>query len=128
MAYSYKPVLMKAVIELADKRGMVPLDGVTAYFRAFYDDRRKRGLVVEKPRSIYNDPNVSNRDILRNILSNPFKRFETMSMMKHTRNLGIIQVDTSVWKKLTDDDKQSIIDICERKLNEYYDRIGMADE
>lgn len=34
----------------------------------------------------------------RNILSNPFKRFEDIQMIRHTKTLGIVQVDESVWK------------------------------
>lgn len=58
-----------------------------------------------------------------NILSNPFKRFENMQMLHHTKTLGIIQVDESVWKKLTWERKQKIEQICDEKLEQYYQRI-----
>ena len=41
----------------------------------------------------------------RNILANPFKRFEDMQMLRHTKTLGIVQVDDAVWKKLTKEEK-----------------------
>ena len=43
-------------------------------------------------------------------------------MMHHTKTLGIIQVDESVWKTLSADEKLEIERICDEKLEEYYDR------
>lgn len=57
-----------------------------------------------------------------NILSNPFKRFEDMNMMRHTKTLGIIEVDGTVWKKLSEEEKQRIGAICDEKLEKYYNR------
>ena len=45
--------------------------------------------------------NYTNKDAERNILSNPFKRFEDMNMLRHTKTLGVVEVDSTVWKKLT---------------------------
>lgn len=44
-------------------------------------------------------------------------------MMRHTKTLGIVEVDSSVWKKLTDNEKEYILSICDKKLFEYYQRI-----
>ena len=44
-------------------------------------------------------------------------------MLHHTKTLGIIQVDESVWTKLTEKDKQEIEQICDEKLKQYYQRI-----
>ena len=52
----------------------------------------------------------------------PFKRFEDMQMLHHTKTLGVIQVDESVWKKLTQEEKQEIERICDEKLEDYYRR------
>lgn len=39
--------------------------------------------------------------------------------------LGWIQVDESVWKKLTQEKKQEIERICNEKLEQYYQRMKM---
>ena len=36
--------------------------------------------------------------------------------------LGVIQVDESVWKKLTREEKQEIERVCDEKLEDYYRR------
>lgn len=122
MSYSYKPVLLKAILQNADKQGRVKIDDIVEYFKAFYEDRRERGEVVEKSNSIFTKGNYTDKEAARNILSNPFKRFEDMNMMHHTKTIGIIEVDSSVWKHLTEEDKRRIVQICDLKLERYYSR------
>lgn len=47
-----------------------------------------------------------------------------MQILHHIKILGVIQVDESVWKKLTQEEKQEIERICDEKLNEYYSRLA----
>lgn len=123
MSYSYKPVLIKAIIHHADNKGRVKISDITAYFRNYYENRRENNQAVEKPNSIYARGDYSDKEIERNVLSNPFKRFEDMDMMHHTKTLGVIEVDPKVWKKLTKADKECIKDICEVKLKSYYKNV-----
>ena len=122
MSYSYKPVLLKAILQNADKQGRVKIDDIVTYFRAFYEDRRARGEVVEKQNSIFAKGNYTDKEAVRNILSNPFKRFEDMNMMRHTKTIGIIEVEPTVWKRLAEEDKQRILKVCDLKLEQYYKR------
>ena len=43
-------------------------------------------------------------------------------MLRHTKTLGIIEVEPTVWKNLTDDEIRRILDICDEKLERYYGR------
>lgn len=45
-----------------------------------------------------------------------------MQMLRHTKTLGIIEVEPTVWKNLTDDEKSEIVRICDEKLKGYYNR------
>lgn len=123
MSYSYKPVLLKAILAHADAKGRVKISDIVDYFRSFYETRRKSELIVEKANSIYAKGDYTDKDAERNILSNPFKRFEDMNMMRHTKTLGMVEVDSTVWKRLSADDKTNIIKICDDKLEKYYQRI-----
>lgn len=123
MSYSYKPVLLKAVFEYADNKGRVKIDDIVSYFKRYYENRRVKGLKVEKSNSIFAKGGYSDKEAERNILSNPFKRFEDMNIMHHTKTLGIVEIDGSVWKKLTEEDKQDIKKICDKNLEEYYDKL-----
>jgi superfamily II DNA or RNA helicase len=124
MSYSYKPVLLKAIFVHADSKGRVKISDIVDYFRSFYEARRNAELIVEKPNSIYAKGNYSDKDAERNILSNPFKRFEDMNMMRHTKTLGIVEVEPTVWKKLSESDIANIINICDDMLEKYYLRIS----
>lgn len=123
MSYSYKPVLLKAILKHADKNGRIKLeDDIVSYFKSFYESRRAASLVVEKSNSIFAKGGYTDKEAERNILSNTFKRFEDMNMLRHTKTLGIIEVDSTVWKKLSDEDKAKIELVCSEKLEEYYSR------
>lgn len=123
MSYSYKPVLLKAILTYADANGRVKIADIVSYFRLYYESRRDNNLVIEKANSMYAKGGYTDKDVERNILSNPFKRFEDMNMLRHTRTLGVIEVDSTVWKKLTDEEKMRIERICDEKIEEYYQRI-----
>lgn len=124
MSYSYKPVLIKAILRHADEKGRIQLADIVDYFRAYYEGRRAAGLVVEKPNSLFARGGYTDKEAERNILANPFKRFEDMQMLRHTRTLGIVQVDESVWKKLTAGEKAEMEKICEEKLEQYFSRLA----
>lgn len=123
MSYSYKPVLLMAILKNADSKGRIRLSDIVDYFRNYYETRRSNGTKVEKPNSIYAKVGYNDRDIEKNILINPFKRFEDMQMLRHTKTLGIVEVDSYVWKRLANDDKKEIKQICEEKLNNYFARL-----
>ena len=122
MSYSYKPVLLKAFFTHADKDGRAAISDLTAYFRAFYEDRRERDEVVENSRSLFCRESYTDKEIERLILSNPFKRFEDMDMMHHSRTLGLVEMDKLVWKRQTAAEKEEILQTCDEALARYYDR------
>ena len=122
MSYSYKPVLIKAILLYADEKGRIKLENIVSYFRSYYENRRSMGLVAEKKNSIFAKGGYTDKEAERNILANPFKRFEDMQMLRHTKTLGIVQVDEAVWKKLSKEEKAEIEKICDEKLEQYYSR------
>lgn len=124
MSYSYKPVLVKSILESANEKGRVRIDDIVQYFRKYYEGRRSAGLIVEKSNSIFAKDGYTDKEAQRNILSNPFKRFEDMQMLRHTKTLGIIEVEPTVWKALNADEKREISEICDIKLEEYFNRIS----
>lgn len=124
MSYSYKPVLLKAIMLYADDKGRIKLSDIVSYFREFYESRRQNGFVVEKKNSIFAKCGYTDKEAERNILSNPFKRFEDMNMLRHTKTLGIVEVDSTIWKNLSNEDKTEIERVCEEKLNGYYNKMA----
>ena len=83
----------------------------------------KPATEVEKKNSIFAKGGYTDKEAERNILANPFKRFEDMQMLRHTKTLGIVQVDEAVWKKLTKEEKAEVDQVCDQKLTEYFGRM-----
>ena len=46
-----------------------------------------------------------------------------MQMLRHTKTLGIVQVDEAVWKRLSKEDNAEIECVCDEKLDQYYLRV-----
>ncbi len=120
MSYSYKPVLLKAMFEHADENGKVRVEDIVSYFIDFYEDRKAKGLMVEKLASIYCKENYTRKDVERNLFINPFKRFEDMRFMKRCREVEYVEFNRHVFRKLSEQDIEWILRHCERKLGEYY--------
>ncbi|WP_312832412.1 DEAD/DEAH box helicase [Sedimentibacter saalensis] len=121
MSYSYKPVLLHAMLENADDKGRVSIEDIIDYFIFFYEDRRKKGLVVEKKNCIYLRHDYTRKEVMQNILRNPFKRFEEMGFMKRSKDLEYVEFNKNIWNKLTDSDIKYIINVCNNSLSKYYD-------
>jgi len=120
MSYSYKPVFMISFISVMNEDGTAQLDDVVDLFAEFYEDRKNKGLVIEKGNCIFTKDSYTKNDVKRLILNNPFKRFEDMSFMHHSKYVGTIQLDSCIAKNLTVDEINLIEKICTKKIEEYY--------
>ena len=123
MSYSYKPVLLKAIYEYMDTSGRVALPDVVDYFIDFYEDRKAHGMIAEKSTSIYQKGGYTRKDMEKNILSNPFKRFEDMRFLMRCKDVETIEVNPIIFRKLTREDWLHIVDVCDKSLEKYYLRI-----
>ena len=126
MSYSYKPVFMKGFIEHMDGTGKVEIEDLVDYFIDYYEGRRKDGLVVEMKRCMYvREPDEKGKrytrsEVKKNILSNPFKRFEDMNFIRHHKNIGYLVINRHIFKNLTQKDIEFILEKSEEKLKEYF--------
>ena len=123
MSYSYKPVLLKAIYEYMDSSGRVALPDVVDYFIDFYENRKAHGMIAEKSTSIYQKGGYTRKDVEKNILSNPFKRFEDMRFLMRCKDVETIEVNPIIFRKLTREDWLHIVDVCDKSLEKYYLRL-----
>lgn len=123
MSYSYKPVLLKVIYEYMDTSGRVALPDVVDYFIDFYEDRKAHGMIAEKSTSIYQKGGYTRKDVEKNILSNPFKRFEDMRFLMRCKDVETIEVNPIIFRKLTREDWLHIVDVCDKSLEKYYLRL-----
>lgn len=70
MSYSYKPVLIMALVEYG---GKIHISDAVDYFVQYYARRLSLGLITERTNSIYSNLNCSLEQIANNIKNNPVK-------------------------------------------------------
>ncbi len=120
MSYSYKPVFLISFLSNMNEHGEAMLSDVAESFMWYYEDRIKKGLPAEKKNCIFTKGDYTIKDVEKLILGMPFKRFEGMGYMRHSKYLGIIQIDKSIMKTLDDDDISTILTYCTDALDRYW--------
>src|SRR5262249_12664243 len=124
MSASYKPVLLRAMLDCADSNGRAPLGDVVCRFRDFYQDRRKAGLRVERPNARMSKlEELDDTEIQRVMLDMPFEKFERRRYLRYDRDLAFIRFEPNLWRQLKPDDKQRLREICENSIKRYYERL-----
>lgn len=121
MSYSYKPVFLISFLSNMNEKGEAMLLDVAESFAWYYEDRIKKGLQAEKKNCIFTKGNYTQKDVEKLILNMPFKRFEGMGYMRHSKYLGVIQIDKSIMKTLDDGDISTILTYCTDALERYWD-------
>ena len=114
---------LKAIYEYMDSSGRVALPDVVDYFIDFYEDRKAHGMIAEKSTIIYQKGGYTRKDVEKNILSNPFKRFEDMRFLMRCKDVETIEVNPIIFRKLTREDWLHIVDVCDKSLEKYYLRL-----
>ena len=126
MSSSYKPVLLRGMLTLADGKGEVDLAELSTYFRAYYQNRADQGLPVETSRNRVNRiKELSDFEVSRLMLTMPFEKFERKSFMEHKRDLKRVAFVPQLWKCLNEDDRERLLKLCDEQLDSYYQkRVG----
>ena len=120
MSYSYKPVFLISFISNMNENGEAGLTDVATSFAKYYEERIAQGLPAERKACIFTKGGYSMRDVETLILSNPFKRFEDMGYMHHSKYLGILQIDKSIIKDFNEDDMSDLLTYCDEALGRYW--------
>jgi hypothetical protein len=119
MSYSYKPVLILAVLD-AGNNGLIFIDDAVSYFRQFYRQRRKQGLKIEKGNCIYQLPDISDESIAGNIVANPVKALSSSGYFQYDEAHTVFGFQPDLWNAFSKDDINLIRSICHTKLEKYY--------
>ncbi|MBM7865987.1 DEAD/DEAH box helicase family protein [Heliobacterium gestii] len=121
--FSYKPVLLAAMIELADTGGRVGVDRLVERFASFYQERQRCGLPVEAPKAkMARIENLTNDEIRVVLFEMPFEKFERKGYFRRCRELTEVEWHPSLWAKLTVADKATLLSEAELQIEDYYSR------
>ena len=120
MSYSYKPLLVLALLHVGKDDGSISIETAAEYFLQFYSERKFQGLPAEKKSCIYQKDNIELNQVISNLISNPVKALSSSGFFSYDQEAKVFFMAPSVWNKLSLEEKQSISSICNQKLKEYY--------
>lgn len=127
MSYSYKPVFIKSFLEHMNSNGEARLIDIVQEFDEFYKERIERGLEAEKKPCIFTRGGYTENDVEKLILGMPFKRFEDMNFLQHSKYLGVIKVNPAISKRWTAEEIQSLRVFCDKALDKYFGSLQPQD-
>lgn len=121
MSYSYKPVLLLALMK---KNGKITIAEAAQYFIAFYTSRLERGLVSEKTNSIFCKLDCTTEQIKQNIIANPVRALLNSSrLFKYDPERELLEVDRVIWNSMRTSDVNEVMLACRDRLDRYYSRL-----
>jgi len=121
MSYSYKPVLILALLHAGDKSGTLSINKAAQYFRAYYNDRRAKGLPAEKKKCIYQRTDITDQQIEENILSNPVKVLVESGFFFYNKGNDVFSISPEIWSVIDRKYKATLTRICNQKLKNYFE-------
>lgn len=125
MSASYKPVMLKGLLQAVNEKGQAELGALVSYFRSFYEQRADSGLPIDVPNAEINRVKaMSDFEVARLMLTMPFEKFERKFFLEHRKDLNQVAFVPALWKRLTDGDKEELIGICEKQIERYYEKRG----
>ena len=119
MSYSHKPVLILALLHTG-KNGTVAIEKAAQYFYDFYEERRRQGLPAEKKRCIYLRDDVTQKQIMANLVSNPVKALCESDFFFFNEQSQVLSMSPEIWSILDRGSKAMLTRICRQRLKEYY--------
>lgn len=122
---SYKMPFLLAFVKNVDSIGDAKIDDVLNDYIAFYQDRIDRGLQVDRSTCPYNETTLQDRKaICRNMLTNPFEKFERKRFLYYSKDLSIIAMNHALYSKMNTEDWDRIKSQMHEDLEHYYSDMG----
>ena len=125
MTFSYKLIFLLNSFDLADLEGEIKIDNLVDKYRSFYLSRIERDIPVDRKTCPYTKDYLYDYNrIKRNMLENPFEKFERKRFIYYSKDLNLVAFNPLLWEKLTDDIKNDIITKLKQFLETYYEKLG----
>ena len=122
---SYKMSFLLAFIKNVNTIGDAKIDDVLNDYIAFYQDRIDRGLQVDRSTCPYNETMLQDRKATcRNMLTNPFEKFERKRFLYYSKDLSIIAMNHALYSKMNKEDWDRVKSQMQEDLQHYYSDMG----
>jgi len=122
---SYKMPFMLGFLDEVNSIGDAQIDKVLDRYIQFYQDRIDRGLTVDRKTCPYDNKMLLDKAaVRRNMLTNPFEKFERKRFMYYSKDLNIISMNHALFSKMTEDDWKRVRNQMTEDLENYYRDMG----
>lgn len=128
MSYSYKPILILALLSYADKSGNLSIEKAAKYFRVYFTIRKNKGLTVEKNKCIYLKDDVTDDEIIANLISNPVRALSETEFFAYNSKTRIFSLREELYRALDSGAKERLSSICCERLDQYYNDEYSSEE
>ena len=122
---SYKIIFMLSLIKNLEKDGEADFEKVKIDYIAYYKKRLEDNLPVDKKSCPYNlDYLNSDKDMIRNIISNPFEKFERKRFLYYGKDVKNIGFSFYLWQKVDSEFLQKLKEKMVEDCKKYYKTLG----
>lgn len=122
---SYKIIFMLSLIKNLDRDGEADFEKVKADYIAYYKKRLEDNLPVDKKSCPYNSDYLnSDKDMIKNIIVNPFEKFERKRFLYYGKDVKNIGFSFYLWQKV---DSEFLVKLKGKMLEDckiYYKNLG----
>lgn len=116
---------MLSIIKHIDTIGDAKIEEVLDDYIAFYQDRLNRGLQVDRSTCPYNEKMLQDRKaVCRNMLTNPFEKFERKRFLYYSKDLSIISMNHALFSQMEKADWERVKMQLQDDLKNYYSEMG----
>ena len=122
---SYKMPFMLSFIKVVNTIGDADIEKVLDGYIGFYQNRIDRGLPVDRSTCPYNAKTLKDRKaISRNMLTNPFEKFERKRFLYYSKDLSVISMNHALYSQMTEEDWARVKEQLTEDLKNYYVELG----
>lgn len=105
--------------------GDANIEDVLRDYIAFYEKRIENGLPVDRSTCPYNTETLKDKKMIqRNMLTNPFEKFERKRFLYYSKNLGMISMNHALLSKMQEEDYERVRKQMQEDLENYYRDMG----
>ena len=123
---SYKMPFLLSFIKHMNSVGDADIEDVLTDYIAFYQNRIRRGLQVDKSTCPYNAETLKDRKMIKNnMLTNPFEKFERKRFLYHSKDLGVISMNHALLSRMEAADFERVKAQMQEDLRHYYRKMGI---
>ena len=123
---SYKMPFLLSFLKNMNSIGDARIEDVLTDYINFYSDRISKGLPVDRPSCPYNKTTLKDRKLIKkNMMTNPFEKFERKRFLYHSEDLGVISMNHALFSRMEEDDFRRVEEQMSEDLRNYYNNLKM---